>query len=530
MKIPTSMRWVQVPCRRLLFAALVLIMLASVVQAARAAQPQQEQVGAQATSGALQVTIMQGLAQPPALTPERRATLEAALERQARLRRSRPVGEQVPVTESPGGTLAEAPDVSAPQRQSPGNPFAVEVLSALAPNSALLPTAVVGEPSVAQTGGFVFYTGNWYAANAYTANPGPTDWNYIDPTADMADFCCDQDTVADRGRDMILWTRLGLNGRFVLGESTDHVTFCTWELNPAQLGLGGTYDQPLMALSNNYLYISAQIYGPFHSVLLRIALDTLQDCPGGFGYTWWDNTSSNGWGSLVQGATTTMYYGGHRGTNNSFWINSQPEANTSLFTTGPIAIPAFTFQNGNSNCPVAGTNPCGRSDSRAQTGWVRKGTGQTIGELGWMWDAHEGGFFPWPYVEADTFREDTFAQTGRPWIAYSNTGVEYPGVSPNARGDLGLTTTLMGGGFFPDVGFYLADDYEGMWSFQAYMGVSNCSGNAWGDYVRNRSFLPTQTGWSSAEFTCENNSIVPRLFIVSRKRDQPGIVRYLNAP
>ena len=441
------------------------------------------------------------------------------------------MGDQVPVTEFPDGTLNTATDPSAPQPLVPGNPFVVEVSSALDPIDNGLPAGTIGEPSLAQTGGFVFYTGNWYAANAYTANPGPADWNYIDPSADMPDFCCDQDVIADRGRDMILWTRLGgTNGRFVLGASTDHVNFCTWELNPAQLGYGGGYDQPLMALTNNFVYISAQVYGPaFHSVMLKIALDTLQDCPGGFNYNWWDITSGGGWGGLAQGATTTMYYGSHRGTNNSFTVYYVPD-NVNLLFTATNNIPAFTFQNRNSNCPVAGTNPCGRSDSRILTGWVRKGSNQSVGEVGFMWDAHEGGFFPWAYVEAVTLREDNLTVTGRPWIAFSNTAVEYPGASPNARGDLGLTTFYMGGGFYPDLSFFIADDYNPMWNFYNYLAVSNGSANAWGDYIHNRSFLPTQTGWSTASYTLENGVIVPRLVIVSRQRDAPGIYRYLTAP
>jgi hypothetical protein len=284
-----------------------------------------------------------------------------------------------------------------------------------------------------------------------------------------------------------------------------------------------------MALSNNNVYVSANIFGPFHNVLLRISLDNIQDCPSGLNYTWWDISDANGWGGLVSGATTTMYFGSHRGANNSFRLFSQPESSGSLFRTDNT-IPAFTFQNQNSNCPVSGTNPCARSDSRVQAGWVRKGSSQTVGEVGFMWDAHEGGFFPRAYLEAATFREDTLAVTGRPWIAYSNAAVQYPYASPNGRGDLGLTTYLMGGSYFPDNAFYVADDYQGMWTFEAWLGLSNQGANAWGDYVRNRAYLPCRTGWSSAGYTLENGKIVPRLSVVSRERDVPCIDRYLHAP
>jgi hypothetical protein len=146
-----------------------------------------------------------------------------------------------------------------------------------------------------------------------------------------------------------------------------------------------------------------------------------------------------------------------------------------------------------------------------------------------MWNAHEGGSFPWAYLEAATFREDTLAVTGRPLIAYSNTAVEYSYASPNGRGDLGLTTFLMGGSYFPDNAFYVADDYQGIWTFEAWLGLSNGGANTWGDYVRNRAYLPCRTGWSSAGYTLESGKIVPRLSVVSRQRDAPCIDRYLNA-
>jgi hypothetical protein len=208
--------------------------------------------------------------------------------------------------------------------------------------------------------------------------------------------------------------------------------------------------------------------------MLKIALDTLKDCPGGFNYSWWDITSGGGWGGLAHGATTTMYYGSHRGTNNSFTVYYVPD-NVNLLFTATNNIPAFTFQNRDSNCPVGGTNPCGRSDSRIHTGWVRKGSNQSVGEVGFMWDAHEGGFFSWSYTEAVTLREDNLTVTGRPYIAYGNGGVQYPGVSPNAQGDLGLTIYLMGGDYNKDVAFYVADDYEGMWTYRVWLGLSNGS-------------------------------------------------------
>jgi hypothetical protein len=525
---------------------LVLGITVAVLAAAQAPQARGGLGGSQITAAAAQPEGQPGtrvtlnpikqwasptlLDRPPELSAARRAARDAEMQRRAALRRTRPIGEQVPATEPPDRALDNAPDPAAPPPApaGPGNPFVIEVSSALDPTGNGFGSANVGEPTVAQSGGFVFYTGNWYAAEAFTANPGPADWLYIDPYADDPNFCCDQDVVTDQARDMFLWTRL-VGNNYTLSISNDHFsTYCTYYLTPGQLGFGGSFDQPLMALSNNYVYISASIFGPFHNVLTRLPLDQLQDC-GSVNFNFWDITDANGWGGLTQGATTTMYLGSHRGFNNTMRIFTQPENTTSIFRND-VAITAFTFQNGNSNCPRNGTNPCLRSDSRIQTGWVRKGSNQTVGEIGFMWDAHEGGGFPWAYVEAATFRQDTLAYTTRPFIAYSNGAVQYPAASPNARGDVGLTLTIMGGDYDPDPLFYLADDYQGMWTFEAFLAVSDSSVTNWGDYVRNQPFLPCGGGWTSAGHALQGGNFVPYLSIVSRQRDKACILRQLTTP
>jgi hypothetical protein len=58
----------------------------------------------------------------------------------------------------------------------------------------------------------------------------------------------------------------------------------------------------------------------------------------------------------------------------------------------------------------------------------------------------------------------------------------------------------------------------------------NGSANAWGDYNRNRAYLPTQTGWVSGGHTIQNGVVEPRFYVFSRARDGASINRYLNAP
>jgi hypothetical protein len=151
-----------------------------------------------------------------------------------------------------------------------------------------------------------------------------------------------------------------------------------------------------------------------------------------------------------------------------------------------------------------------------------------------MWDAHEGGGFPYPYVEAVTFREDTLAVSGRPLVWSSGTAYQYPFGSPNARGDLGVTLTIMGGTWYPSTMFLIDDDYNAApapwesWLLQS----GNAGATAWGDYIRNRPFLPTQLGWVSTGHTQQGGSgganTQPRYYVVSRARDVTSVNRYLQ--
>jgi hypothetical protein len=493
-------------------------------------------------------STLQRLTTRPALTPERLAKLELA---KAQTHRPGVMGLQVPVTFSPD-FLPSAPEppaaisVTGPMDPLvPGDP-AIFVASDLNPAGAGFPLSSINEPSVAQTGAYTFMTGNWYAAQTNTGNPGAADWTYLDPAADVTDFCCDQEVIADRGRDMLMWYRQGtynafgdLQGRFTLSISTDGGnTFCTYSQRPVDTNSSYTnqwFDYPHLTVSDNYLFISTNVFtggGAFaHQLLLRWPLDALQACAG-FGYNYYDMAAfgSGGWGEPAQGARTTVYFGSHMGTNNQFRLYAWPDTQNMGFNT--YSIPAFNFQNRNSSCVVGGQNPCARGDSVIQAGWVRKPAGiQTNGEIGFMWHGREGGGFPWPYIEAATFREDTLAYTGRPYIAWSNTATQSPFASPNGRGDLGLQGTIMGNtGFFPSAWFSIVDSYNTSYYSFFYFDVSNTSANAWGDYNRNRSYLPTQTGWAAAAHRMQAGAVIPSYYVLGRQRDARSLTRYLNAP
>ena len=158
-------------------------------------------------------------------------------------------------------------------------------------------------------------------------------------------------------------------------------------------------------------------------------------------FPWWSVASN--WVGAVEGATTTMYFGDHRGLPNSFRIYRQQEASRNIDWVDR-AIPSWRLEEG-SVCPSAdGQNWCSRSSSIVRAGWISKG------EVGFMWQALQGNGFPFPYVEAAVFSEDhDLAYVRRPYLWSSAGAFHYPFISPNARGDLGLTVYFSTADSFP---------------------------------------------------------------------------------
>lgn len=383
------------------------------------------------------------------------------------------------------------------------------------------------EPSVAQSGKNVFYTANWLGAHS---SDGGLTWSFFDPYADMPDFCCDQDVLYDRGRNLMLWYRQGVsdsNGQnqLLLAASTDGGSnWCEYSFTPSLLNgdwkQGQSFDFPHLAVSNNYVYMHTSMSGPGapDAVVIRSSLDLLSTCSNGTFY-WWGATSY--WAGPVQGATTVMYFGDHMARSDKFRIYSQPEATTSL-DWKDIGIPGWSLEQGDTCTSADGMNWCSTSDSVVRGGWVAKGT------IGFLWHAAAGNGFPFPYVEAATFREDRdFERLGRPYIWSRGGTWHYPFVSPNARGDLGVIAYFGDARSFPSPHVLVYDDYTShpppAWEAYRLFG-STAGAPAWGDYVRIRPFQPSQLGWAStAAVSDKTNGIVLLYYVLSRDRDLPSL-------
>lgn len=456
---------------------------------------------------------------------------------------------------APGGGRAMAAAVMAaaiplapgsqtlPQAVSPNVPstltvFRNSIASAASPAGQ---ASNVAEPSVAAAGKNVFMTWNWRAA--VSQNNG-VSWTDVDPYAIWPaghGFCCDQDTIYDRGRNMMLWYRQGVKnvaGANIvrLSRSLDGgQTWGTYNIAPINLNgawTGQWFDYPHLALSNNKLYITTNMFnsaGVFQRmILMKLDLDVLQAAAALPIKTW---ASTVGWSwTPVQGATDTMYLGDQinnatTATTGTFRVYTQAENNDTTLSFVDKVIPAWLFTNkGDVVCTVlGGMNPCTRSDQRITSGYVAN-NGKSTGEIAFFWNVKQGGAFPKPYVEAAKFNESTKAVIGRPFIWSSVYAWHWAAASPNERGHVGLVVNLFEPTLRPRVYAGVDDDFNltppGWEVGLLAASAGNPSASTWGDYNRVRPYYPGGTNWAASSYTKNALTVSePRLFIFGRARD-----------
>ena len=367
--------------------------------------------------------------------------------------------------------------------------------------------SVINEPAHAQIGKNVFYTANWHAARS--ANAG-LSFAYLSPYADFPSFCCDQDVVHDVNRNLIMWYRQGTMSstganQIKLSVSTNGgASFLTYTWSPTSFDASLTnrwYDYPHLAVSNNYLYIVSNIFNAAdiqtNRQIIRLPLEALQT---GAGFTYYRYTLPAGATiTPVQGATTTMYFGSAESSAGTFRVYAWPE-NTTAMTSIARTIPAYTFTSRDGICTVPnGRNPCGRADNRVTAGWVAKGV------IGFYWNVKQGGGFPYPYINAATFRESDRLYLSRPYIWYSGGAWMYGAAAPNIRGDLGIAALIAGGSVgYPRFQVGMIDDYGPLAFFHVAgstnWGLSGSGREGAGDYLRVRQFSPVGTIWTASGY------------------------------
>ena len=316
---------------------------------------------------------------------------------------------------------------------------------------------------------------------AVSANGGST-FSFLNPRTVFPNafggFCCDQVAQYDPSRDLFLWViqyQEDANGnnaeRLVAATGAAGLTsgtFRWWDLTPQQLGdpTGVSYDQPKLALSNNYLYMEATRYPMGKSVVLRIGLNQLTGTSA-ISYNIARPTQFSP--ALVQGATTTMYFAAHASTSQLViyqWpestgvggITSTAVNHTSYPSPSPYLCPR-TGVPASDWCARPGDGGGYAHDARINSGWLAGGV------IGFSWDAGQGvggfGTFPYPYEHVVRVNASTMTLVDEPIVWNSQFAFSYMSVAPNSNGDLGASYMWGGGQYYENCGGAILDSQSG---------------------------------------------------------------------
>ena len=365
-------------------------------------------------------------------------------------------------------------------------------------------TSFDAETQAATNGPIVFYSGNLFAS---FSTDGGASFTFVDPYTQFdpldGGFCCDQTVIYDPTRDLMIWqlqyfwspsTNKGsYRIAFANPASVASAGWCTYEFNPGSFGLdpGRSLDRPSVALSNNFVWYSANIYTEpdpkwEQTVMWRIPLDVAANCPS-LAFDFFLDTQNFHF-TPVAGAVETMYWAsiGTGPVPGQIRIYQWAEADSMPSSTVRFVSPSWP--NFPRRCPGPdGLNWCDRADKRSAAGWISNGV------IGFMWSASQGfagdlGPFRYPYVHVARFNASTLARIDEPIIWNASGAWIYPAVAVNERGDIAGTLYFGGGGYFPIMTALILDDLSpapAPWEIYGFVG-SDAGADRWGDYYSSR--------------------------------------------
>ncbi len=438
----------------------------------------------------------------------------------------------------PQGKLRPGP--RGPETPAPGNTQASPTATiSVFKNTQVTPggsRSTVGEPTAAHHGNTALFTGNWYAA--LSKNDGST-WGYINPYTKFpkvdGGFCCDQYAMYVPSRKITVWllqysySSSTKNGSYRIAVAKNETNlrngvFHYYTFNPRHFGLPAGYwlDFPHMAYSNGNLFVTANIFSASRkynsTVCWRMPLSQLAAGSSvNFRYI---RQAARTW-RLTFGATSTMYWWQHRSSSSGYLFRwSDSSTNYQRYTIG---IASWNW--GTRGTMVAkgpkNRNWMARSDSRPIAGWIARGI------IGFMWNAKQGGPYPYPYTRVIEIRESNRTLFRQSSIWNSKFAWAYPASARNSRGHVGGVISYGGGSLYPSTAAWIVDDLDSAFaplkSVAVATGTDSPSRQAWGDYFSSSPHSRFGNTWVASAMSTRggsgNANQIPRYVHFGRSRD-----------
>lgn len=392
-------------------------------------------------------------------------------------------------------------------------------------------TSSVGEPSVANNGSEIFFTGNWYATKSLDAT---ASWSFVDPFTLLppagSEFCCDQVALYDPSRELMFWLlqyvqdeqganilRLAVKHGGALGNDS----WYWWDFSPGGTNAAWTgewFDYPDLELSDNNLYLTVNSFRGEQwqrSVVFRLPLDSLTE-KGSLNFQHW-STTDNFTLRCVRGARAVMHFASHN-TTSQVRVFSWPEAADSP------SVHDVDVSTWNAGSYVAegpdGSNWLKRCDERITGAWLANG------RIGLAWSANSRGPRQFPYVRVVEIDEQTMQVANDRDIWSPDYAYAYPNACPNDRGEIGITLFRGGNNINPGHVVGIWDDTGKQWQLRATReGTNGPADNKWGDYLTCRRHTPDGVTWIASGYTLQGGgartNIEPRVVIFGLDSDQP---------
>ena len=396
-------------------------------------------------------------------------------------------------------------------------PPTVVLKTILTPAAGSLQTSTVGEPSVSANAQEVLYSGNWYAA--HSANSGAT-WSLLNPFSFFpgaaGGFCCAQSLIYLPKAGVHVWILqyIKSNNTNVLRIAFKKTQLGTqsgwkwWDLVPANFNSawsGEWFDYNHCAISDNFLYVGTNMFRGSDDrftrfVMFRIPLKAFgSTAPLAVEHFM---TTTNFSLRCVQGATTTMYFGGHEGAlANKLRIFAWPENSPSV-TSRVVPITAWNGASPYGPVGPGSANWIGRCDGRITGAWLANG------RLGFMWSANkQTPGRPFPFVRVARINEANMALVDEPDIWNTSLAFAYPDACPNAQGDVGITLFAGGGTAHPMHLIGVRTASGASWNLRAVAKSTHSPAQPkWGDYLTCRPDHPNADQWVASGYSLQGGS------------------------
>ena len=388
----------------------------------------------------------------------------------------------------------------------------------------------VGEPSVAQSGDTILYTGNWYAAASLDS--GAT-FKYIDPAKAFRafdppgrSFCCDQVASYIPQIDTFVWLlQYGPdqdNLQRLAFATTENVARRKWRLfdiTTRTLGVPGAFlDFPDLAVGAHALYVTTNVFlgREAGSAVVRIPLEGIaagEPVPERF------LDMSHFSFRVAQSCGSTAFFAAHQNTSH-LRVFSWKE-NESQPTAVSVPVARYIDGDGFQSRTPDGRRWLDRADPRI--------TGATLakGELYFAWGVNRGSNRrPKPFVQIARIDAASMSLIENIDLFDPDSAICYAALATNRRDEVGIAYMIGGGPRFPThvVGI-LGEHREHLVTAESDRGPlpdPDSHAGEWGDYLTVRRCHPQEDRFIATGYTMQgtgdgsNRDCTPRFVVFGR--------------